>query len=597
MASLVFSDASGRQVVYPLDRDRVSIGRSGDNDIVSMDLRVSRRHAVITVNGEVCSIKDEASTLGVFVNRRRVTETTLRDGDVIEIGDSSYSFVDASTAGDAVTLSLSGLGAGVQTPSEAGLRGLAMVAELQEAIGSLRSTMGKDGKRDAPAQQSDFALVDARLDSLRQRLTRIERARTMMQTLYEVGRVLNSSYDRGNLLEIVLDQAVKVVRADRGFLTLYDPVTGAFERRATINMKADQGFSTSIALSVAQSGEPIITTDALSDERFRERQSVMDLNIRSALCVPLVNRSSKVMGVIYVDTRASIVTFLREDQEFLMAFANYASIAIENASLLVEAAARARAEEELRQARRMDEWKSQLISIVSHDVRTPLTSIMSYAEILHDDLETLEPARLRHFLDIINREADRLSRLVTNYLDWQKIEAGRMRLSLQRVDVGEMIQESMEALEGAAMHKKIRMEQDVAAALPEVLGDRDRLLQVLANLLSNAMKFTPEEGTVTIHATRTTMEERGEAVAIAVRDTGPGIPADKIEHLFQPFSQLDEQTRDQKRGTGLGLVLSRQIVSLHGGRIGVTSAPGRGSEFTMVLPVEGPSDAAGSLAV
>lgn len=276
-----------------------------------------------------------------------------------------------------------------------------------------------------------------------------------------------------------------------------------------------------------------------------------------------------------------------------MAFANYASIAIENASLLVEAAARARAEEELRQARRMDEWKSQLISIVSHDVRTPLTSIMSYAEILHDDLETLEPARLRHFLDIINREADRLSRLVTNYLDWQKIEAGRMRLSLQRVDVGAMIQESMEALEGAAMHKKIRVEMDVTADLPEVMGDRDRLLQVLANLLSNAMKFTPEGGTVTIRAARAAMEDRRDAVSIAVRDTGPGIPADKIEHLFQPFAQLDEQTREQKRGTGLGLVLSRQIVTLHGGRIGVASEPGQGSEFTMVLPVEGP----GSLGV
>ena len=596
MASLVYCDASGRQVVYPLDRSRVTIGRSGDNDIVSMDLRVSRRHAVIVVDAGVCTIKDEASTLGVFVNRRRVTEAALRDGDVIEIGDSTYSFVDSSTAGDAVTLSLSGLGSGIQTPSEAGLRGMAMVAELQESLASLRRALRADGGAETQTEQS-LALVETRLDALRQRLTRIERARTMMQTLYEVGRVLNSSYDRGNLLEIVLDQAVKVVRAERGFLTLYDPATRAFERRATIDMKGDLGFSTSIALSVAQTGEPIITTDAQSDERFRERQSVMDLNIRSALCVPLTDRSMRVMGVIYVDTRASIVTFAREDQEFMMAFANYASIAIENAALLKEAAAHARAEEELRLARRMDEWKSQLISIVSHDVRTPLTSIKSYAEILLDDLEALEPGRLRHFLDIINREADRLSRLVTNYLDWQKIEAGRMRLSLQRMPVGAMIQESMEALEGAAMHKRIRVVLDAAPGLPEVMGDRDRLLQVLANLLSNAMKFTPEEGTVTIHAARATMEDGTPAVSIAVRDTGPGIPAGKIEHLFQPFAQLDEQTREQKRGTGLGLVLSRQIVALHGGRIGVTSEAGQGSEFTVLLPVDGSGDGAGSVGV
>src|SRR4030095_1186845 len=219
----------------------------------------------------------------------------------------------------------------------------------------------------------------------------------------------------------ILQLAINVIRAERGFLTLYDHESGLFQRRAAINMgetgtsSETRDFSTGIALSVARTRKPVLTTDAQVDERFRDMNSVVYLNIRSAMCVPLVDRADLVMGVLYVDTRASVVMFTGEDTDFLMAFANYASIAIENAALLVEAAARARAEEELRQARVIDEVKSDLISIVSHDVRTPLTSIKSYAEILYDDLESEEPLdsdQRRHFLDIINREADRLSRLV-----------------------------------------------------------------------------------------------------------------------------------------------------------------------------------------
>ncbi|MFQ5700785.1 MAG: ATP-binding protein [Acidobacteriota bacterium] len=591
MASLVFPDSSGRQIVFPLERDRVSIGRSADNDIVSRDLRVSRHHASISRENSsgdspVYRLRDEGSTLGIFVNQERVSESVLRDGDVIRIGDSLYSFVDlpADPLLQAPTLT----GVGTQAPRHADLRGSALVAELQDALASLRRTV-RSPDQDPRILDQCFSLVDERLEGLRGRLVRIERARIMMQTLYEVGKVLNSSYNRDNLIDLILDQAVQVVRAERGFLTLYDPETGRFTRRASRTMQdelgSDTGFSTGIALSVAKTGEPIVTTDAQFDERFRERQSVMNLNIRSALCVPLVDRAEKIMGVIYVDTRDSVVAFTHEDREFLMAFANYAAIAIENAALLADTASKARTEEELRQARKMDELKSQLISMVSHDVRTPLTSIKSYAEIIHDDLETLEPDKLRHFLDIINREAERLGRLVTNYLDLQKIEAGRMSLSSGSLDVMSMLQESLDTFRGAALEKQIRIELDIEDALPTIIGDRDRLLQVLANLLSNSLKFTSRGGSVRLSARRARLDGTTEAVRIAVQDSGPGIPADKLAGLFRPFSQIDEHRSEQKRGTGLGLYLSHEIVKLHGGRIGVTSEPPRGTEFHFLLPV------------
>ncbi|MFQ5845254.1 MAG: ATP-binding protein, partial [Planctomycetota bacterium] len=513
------------------------------------------------------------------------------DGDVIRIGDSLYSFVDVPTSALEGMLTVTDLAA--QAPAGAGLRGAALVAELQEALGSLRKTV-RSPDADRRILDQCFALVDTRLEDLRQRLVRIERARLMMQTLYEVGKVLNSSYDRGNLLEIILELAVKVVRAERGFLTLYDAASERFQRRAAINMSGrvqaaegrERDFSTSIALSVARSGAPVLTTDALSDERFRQKPSVVDLNIRSVMCVPLVDRAQEVMGVIYLDTRASVVTFTREDQEFLMAFANYASIAIENATLFAEAAAKARTEEELRQARKLDELKSELISIVSHDVRTPLTSIKSSAEILYDDLDTIGPERQRRFLEIINREADRLSRLVTNYLDLQKIEGGMMRVDRAPLEVAELVEESVRAFEGEALDKGIRLSGEVDGQVPPLEGDRDRLLQVLANLLSNALKFTPRGGSVSVVARATRLAGRSPAVEIAVSDTGEGIPPDKIDHLFRRFSQLGEAGSARKPGTGLGLVLAREIVELHGGRIGVSSEPGLRTTFHVVLPVD-----------
>jgi len=471
-----------------------------------------------------------------------------------------------------------------------------MVAELQDALGSLRRTVQMPAA-DPHILSQCFSLVDANLDTLRQNLVRTERARMMMQTLYDVGKVINSSYDRGDLLEIILDLAVKVVGAERGFLTLYDAASDTFSRRAAINMGepsagSEDGqardFSTSIALAVARDGKPVVTTDAQADERFMQMKSVVDLNIRSALSVPLVDRRGLVMGVIYVDTRALVVTFTKGDQEFLMAFANYASIAIENAALFAEAASKARMEEELRQARRMDEMKSDLIAIVSHDMRTPLTSIKSFAEILYDDYATLEPARLRHYLEVINREADRLSRLVTNYLDLQKIEAGMMRLTVEPLEVSGLVEEALEAFEGSAVEKGVVLTRELQPSLPVVRGDRDRLLQVLANLCSNALKFTPPGGLVTLRAGATILQGRGPAVEISVRDTGEGIPPEKLDLLFRRFSQVGETLDGGKRGTGLGLVFSREIVELHGGRIDVTSEPGRGSTFQFVLPVDGP---------
>jgi len=267
-------------------------------------------------------------------------------------------------------------------------------------------------------------------------------------------------------------------------------------------------------------------------------------------------------------------------------------VAIENQRLLGEAAARARMQEELRAARRMDEWKSALMSVVAHDVRTPLTSIRSYAEILSDDFEQIEPTKRRQFLEVIVRQADRLDRLTSDYLDFAQLEAGQMELRLEETDPRALLVETCEAFQGQASMHGIRLTSRLGADLQPCRADRDRLLQVLANLVGNALKFTPDGGEVCMAVRADRLHPDRPAVRFEITDTGPGIAPEDVDRLFRKFGQVGRAPAGRPRGTGLGLVVSREIVELHGGRIGVESKPGEGSCFFFAVPVAGP-DAGG----
>ncbi len=591
MACLIFSDDAGRQVVHPLDADVVRIGRSADSDVVSPDMRVSRHHAVVTRDGTAFTIRDAGSSLGVFVNNHQVEACLLRDGDLIRLGDSLYTFVNHPPSATAV---LEG-----PSPASAALLGSELLAEAREAARELRAVVAgaaaAAGAGRTGGVEAALTKLEASLEILLMAVSRIERGRLLMQTLYEIGKVLNSSVDRENLIDLIMDLALGVLRAERGFLMLAEGEGPGLALKAARNMGADveeaptPTISIGIARQVAGTRLPVLTSDALSDERFRGHRSVVDFRIRSVICVPLLDRAGAVLGVIYVDTRVAEIGFDVEDRDFLMAFANYAAIAIENARLVSETAARARMEEELRAMRRLDEMKSELMSIVAHDVRTPLTSIRSYAEILCDDFDEIGPDRRRAFLERIVRQADRLDRLTGNYLDLARIEAGRMDLTLQDLGAADLIRETCEAFEGQAEEQKVRLSEGTSGGAVSLMGDRDRLLQVLTNLVSNALKFTREGGEVRVSARADELPGPRRAVLFEVADTGDGIAEEDLGRLFRKFSQIG-RAGARPRGTGLGLVVAREIVELHGGRIGVESAPGRGSRFFFSVPAapEGP---------
>jgi Na+/proline symporter/nitrogen-specific signal transduction histidine kinase len=228
----------------------------------------------------------------------------------------------------------------------------------------------------------------------------------------------------------------------------------------------------------------------------------------------------------------------------------------------------------------LDHMKDDFISTVTHELRTPLTSIRAFSEILHDNPE-LDVEQREHFLGIIIRENERLTRLINQVLDLEKIESGRMEWNIEPVDVGEAIRDCVAAAEQLFRDRGIRVEIELPAGLPPVQADRDRLLQVLTNLVSNAVKFSPPDtGRVQIRAL-----QQDHTVQVDVQDNGPGIRPENHGVIFEKFGQVSSPATGKPEGTGLGLPISRRILEHLGGRIWVRSRAGEGATFSFTLPV------------
>jgi PAS domain S-box-containing protein len=247
---------------------------------------------------------------------------------------------------------------------------------------------------------------------------------------------------------------------------------------------------------------------------------------------------------------------------------------------IIDVTARREAELELErqndQLRQVDRLKDEFVALVSHELRTPLTSIRGYLELICED-ETLTEEQTR-FLETIDRNAQRLQRVVGDLLFVAQVEAGKLSLEYGDVDMSTVIEDALQAAEPSAAAKSVALNVELAD-LPTIRGDRARLAQVLDNFVSNAIKFTPTGGSVTV----ATHVKPGE-IEIVISDTGMGIPASELPLLFQRFFRAERATARAIPGTGLGLAIAKAIVAGHGGRIRVESEDGAGTTFRIVLP-------------
>ncbi|HET7465262.1 MAG TPA: ATP-binding protein [Candidatus Dormibacteraeota bacterium] len=225
---------------------------------------------------------------------------------------------------------------------------------------------------------------------------------------------------------------------------------------------------------------------------------------------------------------------------------------------------------------KLDRTKTEFLSIVSHEFRTALTGIQGFSELIRDG--GLEQDELRAYGGYIFNDADRVNRLIGDMLDLDRMESGRMSIRMADVDINEVLSDTV--ARAATASSMVEFKPDLDPRLPIVTGDRDRLIQVVSNLVNNAVKYSPEGGTVTISS-----RAEGGYALITVADTGLGIPPDEIAHVFERFRRVRSGAAQSIAGTGLGLTIVKQIVEMHGGKIWVESAVGHGSAFHFTIPL------------
>jgi signal transduction histidine kinase len=295
------------------------------------------------------------------------------------------------------------------------------------------------------------------------------------------------------------------------------------------------------------------------------------LGYKSLLAVPML-RGGAAIGSIGVASR-SARPFTDKQAALLGTFADQAVIAIENVRLFQELRART---DELEVANR---HKSEFLANMSHELRTPLNAVIGFSEVLLERMfGELNDKQAEYLHDILSSGRHLLS-LINDILDLAKIEAGRMELDLGAFDLPIALDNALTLVRERATRHGIGLDLAVDRQLGTLVGDERKIKQVLLNLLSNALKFTPEGGKVIVRAVRA-----AGAVEISVSDTGIGIAHDDQEAIFEEFRQVGTDYARKREGTGLGLALSKRFVELHGGVLWVTSEVGRGSTFTLSIP-------------
>ena len=301
---------------------------------------------------------------------------------------------------------------------------------------------------------------------------------------------------------------------------------------------------------------------------------------------------SLAVPVMVAGEEESVLVVERRDAEFLDtqaalgAVAAQLAMAVERQRLLAREQEAARVlNEQVERLRELDVMKDQFVSSVSHELRTPLTSIVGYQELLLDGEAGELSEDQEHFLGIIGRNCDRLTRLVDDILFVARVDAGRLSLDLQDIDIVDVVTKTVESARPVAARKDLTLKLDAETDRLELHADPVRIGELLDNLMSNAIKYTPEGGVVTVVVAR----DHG-TVHLEVKDTGVGIPPDEVQKLFERFFRAS--TSSVASGTGLGLSITKSIVEAHRGKIWVESTLGEGTTFLVDLPLEAPPAAA-----
>jgi len=398
---------------------------------------------------------------------------------------------------------------------------------------------------------------------------RVRVATLQMTRLYEAGKEISADLDLDRRLVIVCRQAATMSEARAALVYLRREETGRFHAAGAHGLLLDseegtlssflpgQGF---LGRSV-QDRSPTRLTAPVEGEGIRVPGAAG--TFQSVLATPLVDEG-QVLGVLLMVDRDG--GFTSDDEGFMALYAAQAAIAIRNAQLY-------------ERTRSLDRLKSEFVAVVSHEIRTPLTSVKGAVELLADEQYFANSDQQVKLLTIAHANAERLLVLINDILDFSRLESSSLPMNLEVQRLEPILEQVAQNLRTQLEERGIRLETHSCPGLPDVLVDAHRIAQVLTNLMSNAIKFSPPSGHIEI-----TVEPWHGGVRVCVRDHGEGIAPQDLPKLFRKFSQVDSSATRKAGGAGLGLVICKGIVEQHGGQISVESTPGDGSRFSFTLP-------------
>jgi signal transduction histidine kinase len=327
-------------------------------------------------------------------------------------------------------------------------------------------------------------------------------------------------------------------------------------------------LSGSVLDAVLAEGRTVVRGDMRQEAAFPEEAELAAVGLRSRVVAPLV-AGDRIIGILSV-VRKEVNAFSAEEAGMLTLLARQVATVIEN--IRVYEAERNAAEE----LRRLSALRADFVSLVSHELRAPMASVIGCAQTLRQRWRELAPDHRESFLALIEGETSRLATLVGDVLDTSRIEAGTFPIAVAEVDVEALVRETADVVRLG--QEEVAVQAQVAAGIPPVRGDRERLRQLLHNLLSNAVKYTHAGDEVEV-----TAAAHDGLVAVSVRDHGPGIPREAQRLIFEKFGRVNQGGKS-KPGAGLGLFIARSIAEAHGGSLEVESEPGAGATFTLRLP-------------